>query len=358
MGKKYLKKSYIQEGINLYGIRFLLSFFKNRFKANNKVLVKSCDGIGDILVRTKLAQEIIDKYGKENVYFLMQKNYVPLGEMLGYNCISFSRKERKNFFTRLKKMYTLNNMGFSKYINIEFTNDITTGNLFIKERIGCEDLHWQVERNNKYYTKIYKLKNEYVLNRVKTSYDAIFDTDIAVEKIMPNIQDKFKIEEKNIVIAVGSTGRHKVCSPILMCKYIKILLQKFPDRKIQLVGAGTLQEKYANFLVNELKNEKIENLVGKTSICGVFELLAKSFLFLGFDSGLYNACFAMRKKGIALFSSKEGLFIHNVPWIEIITPTKIREDILDKEYPEKPINSITPEEFEKGIEKLINREGI
>ena len=105
MDKKYLKKSYIQEGINLYLVRFILSFFKSRFKPTGKVLVKSCDGIGDILVRTKLMDEIEKKYGKENIYVLMKSGYTKLGDILGYKTIEYSRKDRKNFLPRLKKMY-------------------------------------------------------------------------------------------------------------------------------------------------------------------------------------------------------------------------------------------------------------
>ncbi len=113
MDKRYLKKSYIQEGINLYLIRFILSFFKSRFKPQGKVLIKSCDGIGDILVRTKLMELIEKKYGKDNIYVLMKSSYTKLGDMLGYKTIEYSRKERKNLLPRLKKMYELNSMGFS-----------------------------------------------------------------------------------------------------------------------------------------------------------------------------------------------------------------------------------------------------
>lgn len=353
MGKKYLKKSYIQESINLYGIRFLLSFFKSRFKGEGKVLVKCCDGIGDALIRSKVAEKIVEKYGKENVLFMMQKSYTQLGEMLGYNTIGYTRKERKNFFTRLKKMYELNTMGFSKYINMEFTNDITTGNLFIDDMVGCEDPHWQVSRNNRYYNRTYKIRKAYVLDQAMDIYEGIFQESIDKKELIPDISDKFEVKEENIVIAVGSTGRHKVCSPKIMAEYIKVLKEKFPEKTVQLVGNGDTQMKYAKDLIDILGEEKIENLVNKTSLKEVFELLAKSYLFIGFDSGLYNACYAMRKKGIALFGEQWTTFMHNVPWIKILKPTKVREDIVDKEYPEKTINSITVEEFRKGVEEIL-----
>lgn len=352
MDKRYLKKSYIQEGINLYLIRFILSFFKSRFKPQGKVLIKSCDGIGDILVRTKLMELIEKKYGKDNIYVLMKSGYTKLGDMLGYRTIEYSRKERKNLLPRLKKMYELNSMGFSTYINIEFANDITVGNLFIPERIGREDLSWQVERNNKYYTKSYILENDYVMNQVSKMAKDILDTDVTGKQLTPDIGGLFKIEDRDIVVAVGSTGREKVCSPILMAEYLKEVQQLYPDRKIILVGNGDLQEGYAKRLIELLGNENIENLVNKTSLKEVFEVVAKSCLFIGFDSGLYNACFALRKKGVILFKDSGGAFIHNVPWLKIVTPKKVREDILDREYPALNINSIEVEDFKKALEEV------
>lgn len=352
MDKRYLKKSYIQEGINLYLIRFILSFFKSRFKPQGNVLIKSCDGIGDILVRTKLMELIEKKYGKDNIYVLMKSGYTKLGDLLGYRTIEYSRKERKSFFSRLKKMYELNSMGFSTYINIEFANDITVGNLFIPERIGREDLSWQVERNNKYYTKSYILENDYVMNQVSKMAKDILDIDVTGKQLTPDIGGLFKIEDRDIVVAVGSTGREKVCSPILMAEYLKEVQQLYPDRKIILVGNGDLQEGYAKRLIELLGNENIENLVNKTSLKEVFEVVAKSCLFIGFDSGLYNACFALRKKGVILFKDGGGAFIHNVPWLKIVTPKKVREDILDREYPALNINSIEVEDFKKALEEV------
>ncbi|MGL5052265.1 MAG: glycosyltransferase family 9 protein [Cetobacterium sp.] len=353
MDKKIFKKSYIMEGVNLYFIRFILGFFKKRFFGEGKVLVKSCDGIGDILVRTELLKMIEDKYGKENVYVMMQKSYVSLGNMLGYKTISYSRENRKKFISRLKKMYELNKSGFSTYINVEFANDITVGNLYIKERIGRKDENWQVSRNNKYYTESYELKSGYVMNQVSRMVKEILKVDLDAKELTPNIRELFEIEENEVVVAVGSTGRDKVCSPKLMAQYLKEIQKYLPEKKILLVGNGDLQFNYAQELLEILENEKIENLVNKTSIKEVFEIVAKSSLFIGFDSGLYNSTFSLRKKAIGLFRNKSGAFIHDENWLKILTPSKVREDILDKEYPNLEINSITVEEFKKALKEVL-----
>ena len=354
MDKKYLKKSYIQEGINLYLVRFILSFFKSRFKPTGKVLVKSCDGIGDILVRTKLMEEIEKKYGKENICVLMKSGYTKLGDMLGYKTIEYSRKDRKNLFPRLKKMYELNSMGFSTYINIEFANDITVGNLFIPERIGRCDLNWQVERNNKYYTKSYILENDYVMNQVAFMGKEILGKNFKKEDMIPDLKNIFGYGEKNIVVAVGSTEKERVCSPILMSKYLQEILLKYPNEKIVLVGNGERQNKYAETIIEILNNKNVENLVDKTTLKEVFEIVSKSYLFIGFESGLYNLSFVTRKNGIVLFRDKENIFLHNVPWLKIITPKEIVLQVEDEDYPNKIINSITVEEFREALKEVNN----
>lgn len=352
MDKRYLKKSYIQEGINLYLIRFILSFFKSRFKPQGKVLIKSCDGIGDILVRTKLMELIEKKYGKDNIYVLMKSGYTKLGDMLGYRTIEYSRKERKSFFSRLKKMYELNSMGFSTYINIEFANDITVGNLFIPERIGREDLSWQVERNNKYYTKSYILENDYVMNQIAAMGKEILEKDFKVEEVIPDLRSIFGYGQKNIVVAVGSTEKERVCSPILMSKYLQEILLKYSNEKIILVGNGDRQNKYAEKIIEILNNKNVENLVDKTTLKEVFEIVSKSYLFIGFESGLYNLSFVTKKNGIILFRDRENIFLHNVPWLKILVPKKIVFQVEDKEYPNKIINSITVEEFKETLKEV------
>lgn len=353
-----LKKSYIAGRMNLHFVRFVLQFFKSSFKQKDKVLVKSCDGIGDILVRSRLAQRIIDKYGKDNVYFLMQEHYTKLGEMLGYNTIGYSRKERKKIFHRLKKMFDLNRMGFFKYINIEFGNDITVGNLFMEERVGKIDNHWMVCKNNKYYTKALAIEDLYVIDQISLMGKEIIDSKLTRDDFMPDLREIFEVSEEDIVIAVGSTEKTRVCSPKLMIEYIKTIIENFPDKKILLVGNGERQKKYADEIVSYFKSSNLENLVDKTSLKEVFEIVAKSFLFIGFESGLYNLCFALKKRGIILFKERSGVFIHEVPWLKIIFPNELKRVVEDNEYPGEGINSITPKEFEKELLKIREEEEI
>lgn len=88
----------------------------------------------------------------------------------------------------------------------------------------------------------------------------------------------------------------------------------------------------------------------------VFEIVSKSYLFIGFESGLYNLSFVTRKNAIILFRNRENIFFHNVPWLKIITPKEIVFQVEDKDYPNKIINSITIEEFKEALKEVNNEE--
>ncbi|MGL4997784.1 MAG: glycosyltransferase family 9 protein, partial [Cetobacterium sp.] len=357
MAKSYkLKKAYIKQSINLYLIRLIMFILSSNFPKKEKVLIKSSDGIGDQLIRSKLAEMIQEKYGKENCIFLLKEHYLEIGKWLGYNCIGFSKKEEENFFSRLKKMYQLNMLGIKTYINLEFGVDITVGNILADEKIGITDKNPFVSRSNVYYTKTFYFdRNQkfYILDLVAYMARNIVDKDIKDEDIVPNLKNRFPTGEKGIVLSVGTSSRYRVTSPYIMAKYLEIIIEKYPNEKIYLLGNGKLQEDYANKLIELLGNENIENLVDKTTIERAFETISKSKLFIGFDSGMYNFAFTIRKNSIGLFEGKNKPFLHNQSWIKVIFPDSVDSPINDREdkiYANPLMNSISLEKFEKTMD--------
>ena len=349
-----LKKSYIRDRINSLVINFIFKFCK--FENNGKILVKSMDGIGDILVRSRVAEKIIEKYGKENVYFLMKDHYKNLGEFLGYNVIGIPRKSEKSFFKRLKMMYEINKKySPKKFLNIEFGNDSIVANIVAKDKIGVRDNSQMVQCYNGYYTESFLFRdiNEKILDKIKDIGENILENNLKVEDILPDLRYKFPIDNKDIVIAVGSTARNRVCSPLKMKEYIEEIFKIYPEEKIILVGNGNLQKEYAKKIIELLPNKKIIDFVDKTNLMEAFELVTKSKLFIGFESGLYNLCFVTRKKGIGLFRDTSVPFAHEVPWLKNIGPSeKIDRSVKDEEYPDEKINSISVESFRNALEEL------
>lgn len=349
-----LKKAYIRDLLNSSIINFIFKFCN--FKNDGKILVKSMDGIGDILVRSKLAEKIMEKYGEDNVYFLMKEHYKSLGEMLGYNVIGIPRKSEKNLFKRLKMMYQINKKySPKKFLNIEFGNDSIVANICASEKIGRKDNYPTVQRYNKYYTKTFEFskENKKVLENIRDIAKNILNEKIELEDIIPDLSKKFSKKEEGIVIAVGSTARDRVCSPKRMKEYILELNKFYPNEEIILVGNGELQKNYAQYLIQELSQLKIKNFIDKTTLKEAFQLVAGSKLFLGFESGLYNFCFVTRKKGIALFKDINAPFAHEVPWLKIVGPENEKIDnFYDENYSDEKINNISVKKFREAIEEL------
>ncbi|MGL4998829.1 MAG: glycosyltransferase family 9 protein [Cetobacterium sp.] len=348
--KYYLKKAFLRDTFNAYIIRLFLWTVSFQFKRTDKILVKLTNGIGDILVTDNISEEIVKKYGKENVYFLVQDIYKELGEILGYQVIGLSKKERYNFFYRLKKMYQLNKLGFKKAINLDTTNDTTFANLFIPEIIGCKDFGEMHKQYNKYYTKMFVLEGEKINEIIKNLGEKVLEKK-EKNNVVPDLRKKIFTKDEKIVVAVGSTDRTRVCSPKKMIEYLKVVNRKYPNEKIYLIGNGQRQKKYADTLQNLDKNIKFINLIDKTTLKEAFDYVAESKLFIGFESGLYNLCYVLHKKSIVLFKKLNVPFHHDVEWIKILGPDEIK-NIEDEEYSGEEINSISVKQFEQNLEML------
>lgn len=350
-----LKKAYIRDLINSSLINFIFKFCN--FKNDGKILVKSMDGIGDILVRSKLAEKIIEKYGADNVYFLMKEHYKSLGDMLGYNVIGIPRKSEKNFFKRLKTFYKINKVYSPRiFINLDLGLSSMIANIRAKEKIGNYDKNPNVKYYNKFYTRIIEVEQnkKKIIDIFKDLGEKILEITIENENIIPNLSKRFSKKEEGIVIAVGSTARDRVCSPKRMKEYILELNKFYSNEEIILVGNGELQKTYAQYLIQELPQLKIKNFIDKTTLKEAFQLVAGSKLFLGFESGLYNFCFVTRKKGIALFKDINVPFAHEVPWLKIVGPENEKiDDFYDENYPDEKINNISVKKFREAIEDLL-----
>ncbi|CAK7019589.1 glycosyltransferase family 9 protein [Fusobacterium varium] len=359
--KYYLKKSYIKNLLNMYITRFILVLFFKKKKNPENVLIKISDGIGDVVIRSRLSEKLVERFGEDKVYFLMQENYKQLGEILGYKVIGISKAEKYNLLKRIRKFLEINRLGIKIFINLEYVNDNVVGNIISEEKIGVLDTDLAVRIYNKFYTKVIKLnRNEKILNQIKTIGENILGKNLRENELIPDLKVNKNSKNRGIVIAVGSTSREKVCSPHRMLEYVKEIKKEFPEEKIYLVGNGKLQLEYAEYLMENLKEFKMINLVNKTNLREVFEIIAGSRLFIGFDSGLYNYSYSLRKKTIALFKDLSNPFKHEADWVKILGPEKERiDEFEDKNYPNKEINNISVETLKKALEgmKEYEKEG-
>lgn len=347
------EKSYIKNEFCTLMTSVILYFFKFKFKKKEKIVVKAADGIGDVLVKSKLIEELKEEYGKENIYFIFQESYKFLGELLECNTIIFSRKENYNFIKRSRKMYFINKLGIKKFINLEFTNDNFIRNIYADEKIGIFDNSIEAQENNEKYTKKIYINSKTVLEVVKEMGETILNKKLTTKDIIPDLREKFNLKrEEGIVIAVGSTARDRVCSPYKMIEYIKKIQNIFPEENIYLIGNGEMQRKYSKKVKEILNNEQIIDLVDTTTLKEAFEKTAKAKLFIGFESGLYNLRFTLRKPVIALFRNVNVPFAHRVEWVKLLGPDEKTTNFKDEDYPNEAINSISVDSFDRELKSI------
>lgn len=364
MKRYYLKKSYIRDELNVFITNIILYFFKRNFEPKSKILIKMTDGLGDIVIRTKLIEEIVNEYGEKNLYFLIKEEYKFLGEILDIPVISFKKEDKYNLLKRIKKMYFINKLGIKKFINLEWSNDDFIRNIYANEKIAVEALNEEDYKSNICCTKIIKIRKEKdfnkekenVINLISKVADNILKNKIEKENFSPNLREyfpEFKIN-KNIVIGIGATDRNRVCSPYKMIEFIKIILEVYPKEKIYLVGTGKREKEYSEKIIETLKNKDIISLVNKTSLKEVLERVTEAKVFIGFDSGLYNFRYTLRKKQIILLKDRNVPYFHKDDSIIALEGNDNSEDnmIHDFEYPDRMMNSISEIEFKKALIKL------
>ena len=149
-------------------------------------------------------------------------------------------KLKKNLLKRFFGFYEIN----KRYINLEFVNDNITANIVAKEKIGNLDESKMTSCYNKYFTKPFKVSESHrkILNKMRELGEKILEREVSLEEIIPDLRDKFHIDNKDIVIAIGSTDRKKVCSPLKIKEYIEEILKFYPEEKIILVGNGNYKK--------------------------------------------------------------------------------------------------------------------
>lgn len=339
MGKvKILKTSYLKRKIRETIVKvFLLDykFLKNK-KENKNILIITMDALGDNIVKSRTIEILAEEYGKENIYILCKNKWKILYEMQGYKNI-FVDETKWNIFYKIKLYRKLNKIGFSKIAIINHS--------YIPHEV---DYIYCGEKYDTFESVDYILeKHVILLNKMLKRKFTLGDVKPDIRKYFPE-----KKYENIISIAVGTADYPKTPTYNNLKLYITGLLNKFPNKKILLLGSGDKQQKTAKDLINEISSERIVDLIDKINLKEVMQIIKDSDLFIGGDSGLYNIAFALNKKIICLhWDSNKSAWEHNFNNVKILKGNGTEKDKNEK-YGTPTLNSITFEQIENAINKL------
>lgn len=337
---RVLKTSYLKRKIKEYIIKLSLIdyrlFNKKNIEDNKNLLIITLDALGDNIVKSKTIEILANKYGKENTYILCKNKWKVLYEIQGYKNI-FVDETKWNIFYKIKQYRKLNKIGFGTVAIMNHS--------YIPE-----------EASYIFSGKKYDMSEnvEYILEKHTIILKKILGKEYNVEEIKPNIKKYFpKRKYENIIsIGIGASNNKRTLPIEKMSKIIIELRNKFPNKKIAILGTGKKQENYYKELKKITGEKNIQNYINKVSLLETIQIIKDSELFIGYDSGLLNVAFALNNKGICLHWYKEK-FVWEHPYLNIQTlKGKSGEKFIDKEYGTDILNSITFGQIEEAIEKL------
>ena len=357
----WLKKSSLQ----YYWVNLLFSLctiFIRPKGIKNKILITEFDGIGDLVVNQKLVDLIIKKYGEKNVIFLVRDNMVDLAILMGYEYISYEDNYHLSIFKLMKMYKKMCKYNFTELYFLEFHLGYNVN------EIGCSDKEFKINFLKKFkFEKIYGYENG-IFNSWKESgnvvtvnstgkkildkiydYAIIVDDKVLKKDLIPDLEIE-KSEKNYIAVGIGASDKIRIISPKKLAEFLNYISEN-SQVEFHILGYGKTQEEYYKKLEKYTKNKNvIISYVSRLSLKESVVEIANSKLYIGFDSGLYNIAYTLRKKILAITDEKIcPEYRHESSNIRFVH--RSNEDKLvksdDLEYKNENLNSVSLETFIK-----------
>lgn len=352
---KIFKTSHLKAKLSNFIFERWFEKYKKNFKKKNtnRVLIISQEALGDNIVKIESIKKIAKIYGKENIYIMCRKKWGDIFKILGYNVLEYSKSKSPIEYAKMRINFfrSINELGFKKVILFEH---ISLGEIL--KYIICDDtIGLCPEDKSIYIKKCLKTDDDktYTLDRQILLMKELTGKTYTKEELRPDLRVGFKKQENlNIItIGIGASNEKKILPVNNMAKILNMLSKKYPNKTIKLLGVGKKQKNYAQDLVNCFEGKNIENCVDRLSLLESIELINNSDFFLGYDSGLSNAAFALRKKYICLFWTDMTVWQHPFDDLKIIKGNGINPEN-DGYHGTDILNSIKVEQVEEALKEL------
>jgi ADP-heptose:LPS heptosyltransferase len=317
-------------------IKLILYFIINLFiKSSKEITHKSLvlirlDAIGDyILFRNFI--EIIkksEKYKDYSITLIGNSAWKDLAEELDSEFINnFIWLDRtrfsKNLFYRYRKLKEISSNGYQTLISSVFSrtffyDDNIVKLINAKEKIGSVSNtsnidKWQIDISDNYYTRLIHTKEELMFEfyRNKLFFESLLETKLNIIRPIISLKikhSKFQISKKYAILFIGGSEKYKKWSIENFAKIGNYLKKKYG---FNIVICGSSKDsKEANELQNKFES-KILNLVGKTTLIELMEIINNADLILSNETSAPHISAALNLKNIfVIYSGKHlGRFI-------------------------------------------------
>lgn len=351
---EFLKSSYLKSKIADIFFENWLERYKKNFilQKSSRILIISMEALGDNVVKTTSIKKISDYYGKENIYIMCRDKWECVFNKLGYNVIGMQKIKNpiKNVKYKIDFFKKLNELHFQKVILLDHLSDgKILKNLISNEKIGISN------EENKYMTKEIRMPEDkwYVLDRQSLIVNELLNQSFTKEDLRPDMREMFKEKKYDDVISIGigASSEQKTLPIKKMVEILEMLSKRYPNKKIVFLGNGKKQEYYSKQLIESCNCKNIESYIGKISLIETIRVINDSDFFLGYDSGLSNIAFALRKKYVCLFWTDMTVWQHPFDDLKIIKGDGINPEN-DGYHGTDILNSIKVEQVEEALKEL------
>lgn len=352
---KALKTSHLKSKISDYIFEKWFQNYKKTFQSKNtdKVLIISQEALGDNIVKTESIKKIAQIYGKSNIYIVCRGKWGDLFKVLGYNVIEYSKSKKiiESVKMRIEFFKKINELCVKKVILFEH---LTKGEIL--RYINCDDtIGLSPVHKSEYLKKAIKTDDDktYTLDRQILLMKELSGKNYKREELRPDIREGFKsrLDMNIITVGIGASNEIKILPILKMVQILKMLSERYPDKTIKLLGAGKKQKKYAQKILELCEKKNVEDCVNKFTLLESMALINDSDFFLGYDSGLSNAAFALRKKYICLFWTDMTVWQHPFNDVKIIKGDRTNPEN-DGYHGTDILNSIKVEQIEDALKEL------
>jgi ADP-heptose:LPS heptosyltransferase len=290
---------------------------KFHYRDGHAILIISTDGLGDAFLRFQLVNDIIERHDGQPVYILTRGVSQPVYEHIAIRAIVYNDRHKTNPIKRIMLVHRLNKIGFEKNYVLDF---ICNENII--ELIKCDAHIGFAHRDNKAHDRRLTLcipKREYVGHSLSEfcQQTGLSGFQMDNRKLLATDANNHTEYNGDIILAIGASNRSRMMQKSNMLLLISHLLDKITDKKIIIVGHGTTEKNYADWLSLHLQSDRVINQVNQFDIKQLIRCVYHSSLLIGFDSALYNLSFTLRKPTICL-AADNHLVLHHQPWVEIV----------------------------------------
>ena len=201
--------------------------------------------------------------------------------------------------------------------------------------------------NKEFNTVLINPEYDRIIDKVY-NYAKEIDRNIKKEDLIPELPIKTS-EQSYISVGVGTTDSNRMCSPKKLAEFLEYLIILDKSIKIYLLGYGKRDEEYSENLIKILGKNNLVSYVSSLNLGETTKMIADSKLYIGFDSGLYNISYGLRKKTIGIFLEELKSFQHSAKYVKIIVKANSVDEmtINDNYYNNVLMNEISLNSFKK-----------